>query len=83
MEFKQGIEKTLLADNKELDKVYGIGNGGIFTEPIKNPFICEAEYLEEVERIENEILAHEEMGNDTSDLQKVKSWLDKLAYEYI
>lgn len=83
MEIGRGLDKEVLEDNKELDKIYGVNNGGKFTEPIKNPFRCEAEYLEEVQRINNEIIAHEEVGNDVSKFKEIKTWLDKLAYEYI
>lgn len=53
MEIVRGLNKEVLEDNKELDKIYGVNNGGKFTEPIKNPFRCEAEYLEEVQSINN------------------------------
>lgn len=83
MEYNKGFDKEVLEGNVELDKIYGINNGGKFTEPFKNPFRCEAEYLEEVERINNEIIANEEVGNDVSDFKEIKTWLDKLGYEYI
>ena len=83
MEYNKGFDKEVLEGNVELDKIYGINNGGKFTEPFKNPFRCEAEYLEEVERINSEIIANEEVGNDVSDFKEIKTWLDKLSYEYI
>lgn len=83
MEIGRGLDKELLEENVALDKIYGINNGGKFTEPFKNPFRCEAEYLEEVERINNEIIANKEVGNDISTYIQMQNWLDKLAYEYI
>lgn len=83
MEIGRGLDKEVLEENVALDEIYGINNGGKFTEPFKNPFRCEAEYLEEVERINNEIIANEEVGNDVSDLKEIQAWLDKLSYEYI
>ena len=83
MEYNHGLDKLALGENKELLKIYGINNGGNFKEPIKNPFRCEAEYLAEVERINNEIIAHDEVGNDVSEFKEIKQWLDKLQFEYI
>lgn len=83
MEYKVGLDKEVLEDNLELDKIYGVNNGGKFTEPIKNPFRCKAEYLEEVQAIRNAIIADEEVGNDVSKEKEIEAWLDKLSYEYI
>lgn len=83
MEYGRGLNKEVLEDNVELDKIYGVNNGGKFTEPIKNPFRCKAEYLEEVQAIKNAIIANEEVGNDVSKEKEIESWLDKLSYEYL
>lgn len=83
MEYNQGLDKVELGENQELLKIYGLNTGGKFKEPIKNPFRCEAEYLEEVERINNEIMTQDEVGNDVSEFKEIKHWLDKLQIEYI
>lgn len=83
MEIFSGLNKKILEENILFDEIYGINNGGKFVEPIKNPFSCEAEFLEEVSRIDGEISSNEEVGNDVSELKRVKEWLNKLFYEYL
>ncbi|CAD0281779.1 Phage protein [Enterococcus phage vB_EfaS_140] len=65
------------------DNPFNFIEDGIFVEPIKNPFSCEAAYEEACSHVLGIIKVNEEVGNDVTVEKQMMSWLDKLSYEYI